>query len=246
MIEMNDEDANDDERTVIEIEPEESKDEVIFEDTSEEKKAGKQRAFVKLLNRSALGESLEEVNDILVGIEKELSENDKEHNLDEDLKSNYELSTKQDESSSEGSSEKTWKPHGAKKGITFSLPDLETPKTNGTPSEADDIAVIEEEQSISSEATVTEIPENIMENKSELSAPTQKERIEVKCREIEKSLGKISKQKYFSNLDGKRQKEFSETETGVEKEGVKKVCEPKVETSKSLYSYPDLTPSVYR
>ena len=161
-----------------------------------EKKTGKERSFVKLLNKTDLGNSLEHVNNILVGIEKDLSSKALENNEKDSILAD-------DVESSDESTEKTWKPHRPKKTISFCLPDLEPNLAEqelspDTPSE--DKAVIDDGSTSTGENCFDFQERQLADEEVE---PQQKERIENKAVQIEKCLGKISKQKYFSDKDEK-------------------------------------------
>ena len=200
MVEINDED----EQTIIEIKEENKlvekhaeadqdlENKPLYEVENIETAPKKQRSFVKLLNKSDLGDSLEEVNNILVGIEQDLANNV------EDKKSD-------DESSNDESSDKTWNPHKPKKAISFCLPEIPpTSECIEQDSPSDDKAVIDDESSYSDD-----ISDKTNEVFTEVTS--QKKRIAEKAWLIEKSFGNISKQKYFSNQDtNKKEKDKTE------------------------------------
>merc|ERR1712106_689784 len=225
---------NDDELTIVEskreneTELQEHEDSETFQaislvaNVSEENLAPsaprKQRNFAKLLNKTVLGDSLEEVNSILVGIDQDLASNDE-------------------------SSDKTWNPHRPKKTISFCLPEIPPTLSIDQDSPSDDKAVIDDD-SFSSEANVSEDSYN--SNRIINDNTTQKERIYDKARQIEKCLGTISKQKYFSNLDERNNAKYKEkTSTSTDTPKLLKTGWPALK-QKQPYTYPDLTPSVYR
>ena len=232
---------NEDEPTIVEAK-EENKAIEKEEDQSSEAKDNvkvmnnettpkKQRSFVKLLNKSDLGDSLEEVNNILVGIEQDLASNVE---AESDSKQCNQLS---DDEGSNESSEKTWNPHKPKKAISFCLPDIPPVKADSIEqdSPSDDKAVIDDESSYSDDIS----------DKNEMftEVSIQNKRIDEKAKQIEKSLGNISKQKYFSNKDSKKVKE--EAQNNSVSQMTKKPCWPVFE-QRQVYAYPDYNPTVYR
>jgi len=199
----------------------------------------KQRNFAKLLNKTVLGDSLEEVNSILVGIDQDMASNDIHENDDIEKKYNNNI----EEESSDESSDKTWNPHRPKKTISFCLPEIPPTLSIDQDSPSDDKAVIDDD-SFSSEANVSEDSYN--SNRIINDNTTQKERIYDKARQIEKCLGTISKQKYFSNLDERNNaKNKEKTSTSTDTPKSLKTGWPALK-QKQPYTYPDLTPSVYR
>jgi len=196
----------------------------------------KQRNFVQLMNKTVLGDSLEEVNKILVGIEQDLAIN----NLNNEEKQE---SASDDKSSSDDYSDKDEKQRRPKKTISFCLPEI--PPTQAESSDqdspSDDKALIDD-HSFSSEATVSENLANV--NDIQPLITDQRKKIELKALKIEQSFGNICKQKYFSDQD---KKQDVKTEVGAEtvkdkssNTGWKSVQQ------KEVYAYPDYTPSVYR
>ena len=202
-----------------------------------EKKTGKERSFVKLLNKTDLGNSLEHVNNILVGIEKDLSSKALENNEKDSILAD-------DVESSDESTEKTWKPHRPKKTISFCLPDLEPNLAEPEPSPdtpSEDKAVIDDGSTSTGENCFDFQERQLADEEVE---PQQKERIENKAVQIEKCLGKISKQKYFSDKDEKDKVGDPSGEKKTNEKEVAKTGWPTFE-QKQVYTYPDYT-TIYK
>eukprot|EP00092_Neocalanus_flemingeri_P039208 GFUD01042678.1.p1 GENE.GFUD01042678.1~~GFUD01042678.1.p1 ORF type:complete len:441 (+),score=140.16 GFUD01042678.1:114-1325(+) len=195
----------------------------------------KQRDFVQLLNKTTMSDSLEEVNKILIGIEQNLASND----MDEDINPNE----KSEDVSNTESLDQSGKSSRPKKTISFCLPEIPSALAESIDqdSPSDDKALIDD-QSISSEATVSENLSNINEMQCEIT--DQRKKIELRAKNIEKSLGKISKQKYFSDQQEKKPTK-PEERTTTEKQKTPQTGWPTLK-QKEVYAYPDYTPSVYR
>ena len=125
-----------------------------------------------------------------------------------------------------------------KKSISFSLTVNEIVKSDESSvseeGEGNDDAIMDDVVSISSENTVTDNIPNIAANEIHPDVKAQRDKIERKANIMLENIGRVTKQKYFDDRDGRKDEE----------EKVRKPAQEKTMSKfdqKSLYSYPDAT-----
>jgi len=159
--------------------------------TSDEEEENEEGTIIEKLPEEevnvSVGESLEEVNSILTGIDQELRMN--ELNME-------------NVHSKEGDSD-SLKDEKSKKTISFSVPEK-----NKSPSSDDDEAEMDDIHSISSEASLTDNIPNLVTNEHNNDEEEQQRKIDIKSKKIMENYGKIPKQKYFDDRDGRKSNEM--------------------------------------
>jgi len=150
--------------------------------------------------KDSVGESLEKVNSILIGIDKELGNNN--FNMDNNLALKESPASVSGEFILVQTDSDSLKEEKSKKTLSFSLPEKEKSlSSDNDDAEMDDI------HSISSEASMTDNIQNLVTNEHIEDIEEQRRKIENKSKKILENYGKISKQKYFDDRDGRKSNE---------------------------------------
>ena len=142
--------------------------------------------------KDSVGESLEKVNSILIGIDKELGNNN--FNMDNNLALKESPASVSGEFILVQTDSDSLKEEKSKKTLSFSLPGKEKSlSSDNDEAEMDDI------HSISSENSMTDNIQNLVNNEHIEVVEEQRRKIENKSKKILENYGKISKQKYFDD-----------------------------------------------
>jgi len=149
------------------------------------------------VNNVSVSESLVVVNKILSDIDQDLDNHLTEEGIPEVV----------DNASRGGQPEKNFsfdslREEKSKKSISFSLPE-ERRKSDSSVDDNDD-ALMDDVHSISSEATVTDNIHNILSHETHPDVEAQRAKIEMKAKILLGGIGRVTKQKYFDDRDGRK------------------------------------------